>query len=280
MTATPPPNLTLYELVCKERLALETETGGIIHLITDEQAATVAKALYGAAAAVAPQLAKLTPAMTLDEFFPLVFAWVRGESGYDPACTDPNWPVVNGKPVVDTTQTPEQVFRHTDCGLGQIDGTELAGLFLDYSWEEQQAQAFDPEWAAIRMVATIVEDLAWGITSYDFFTAHGAKFPAIVTPWVIGAEAYNAGRSGALARAIATLGYSPAPTGASGDDFSIHEGTLILAADESDTDATETWKLVDGATQQNGTFLNYGQTVTSRWREYMEWVGATPTLGC
>jgi len=268
--------ITLYELVQQQRLALGplASTGGTIHLITDAQAVVVTKALYNAAVAIESKL--YTIGLTLDTFLPLLFAWVRGESGFDPACINPNNNLAKpGESAYDT-------FMHTDWGLAQVNGSILNGLLPDYPWEQQRDTALDPEWASVRMVATILEDLTWGAQTWHLLTsAWLGKFPPLVTTYTVGAEAYNKGKSGAAARAIKASG---AKAGVNGTDENLYvvEGDIksdwpvpLTAEEKAASNA-----LMETATEQNGTYFEYGQTVTSRWREYQALLGPTPVLGC
>ena len=257
--------ITLYELVCQQRLALGplATTGGQIHLITDAQAVTVTKALYAAAKAIEPKLASI--GLTLDNFLPLLYAWVRGESGFDPGCINPN----NDK--AKSGESAYDAFMHTDWGLAQVNGNILNGLLPDYPWEQQKDTALDPDWASVQMVATIVNVLTWGMLEWATFSSKGVSFPPIITKYTLGSEAYNKGKSGALARAIKTSGT---------DEFEVHDGSLIVASEASTADRAETAALAATAMLQSGTYLMYGQTVTSRWREYQELLGPTPVLGC
>jgi hypothetical protein len=263
--------ISLYELVCQQRLALgPMKSGGVIHKITDAQAVTVTQALYKAAMA-----ATLPPGITRGDFIALLFAWVRGESGFDPNCIDPN--LQDAKP----NETPYDTFLHTDVGIAQIDGSELVGLFPDFSWEQARDSALDPSWACPQMSATILAVITWGRQMAAFLGANGYPVPpdsddpvAPFTAFVLGAEAYNAGRTGALIQAFKALAI--AGLGNVAQNFAIHDGTIVLKKNAKPTDYTATSPVV---TASPGNLL-YGNTVRSRWVAYKALLGPVPVLGC
>jgi hypothetical protein len=252
--------MTLYELVLKERISIgPTDTGGIIHLITDEVAAAVTTALYNAATATPP-----AGTMTPGAFVSLLFAWVRGESGFDPQAIDPN------KDRAKPGETPQETFLHTDYGLGQYDGSELAGLFPDFEWEQQMARAYDITWAAPYMVYTVLNLLAWADAQYEAFRAHGVTCP--VSANILAFEAYNAGHSGALGRALKALD-------GKGASLAVAGGNIILATDATVEQLALTAEFISDAVLKDGTYFLYGHTVQSRWVEYLGLVGVDPVPG-
>lgn len=184
-----PTGLTLEQLIQRENLPFTSpRTGGVIHQIVASVCTQVAALIRRAASGAGIDVA-------------LLAAWIAGESRFDPAAFNPNRQ--NDKP----GQTPEQAFAHADVGIAQFDGAIIAGLpgMAGLTWQQQSVKALDPVWAVPQMARMIASLKAWGEEFDAQLRSFGVTEPIYGTPITLYGEAYNVGRGGAAARAIANL---------------------------------------------------------------------------
>lgn len=167
-------------------------TGGIIHLVDEttlmHEAALIEQGVQNAQ--------RLTISLAL--------AWITGESRFDCQAINPN------NQLAEPNESPLDAFKHADLGIGQFDGATLLAMpeFAGKSIEEIKAKAFDPNWA-IPYFCTYADDLlGWANDTMSGDAAISAACKG--DSRLLGIEAYNAGRTGAvrLARMGAPLTYA------------------------------------------------------------------------
>lgn len=205
-------------------------------------------------AATAQQVAQLLIAACTAETFsvPLAAAWIRGESRFDPNALNPNL-----QDAKHPNETPEEVFHHTDVGIGQIDGNSLAGLLPGLTWEQQRDKALDPTWAVPMAVKLMVGLFEWAKEQDAFLHRVGISPNYGLDYLLLCCEAYNVGKSGALARVVKGL-LSPG-------SLVIENGKLILRAEAQPASIAKTDALV--AALPNADY-GYGAALLKRYDSY------------
>lgn len=172
----------LVSLILSRSIALGPmfRTGGVIHKVSPAGAAAIA--------ALMREYAR--------EFgIPLSLAWsvADGESRSDQGAIDPNQFLA--KP----GETPQQTFEHTDFGIEQEDGSTAEGdpQFRGLTLAQMIAKLLDPAYGVRYICSTTAFNMAWAAKAFTADPSLKSKVPN-ADPNVLGAQAYNLGRNGAL----------------------------------------------------------------------------------
>jgi len=233
--------LSVLDLIKQERGSFgpSPRTGGVAKRVSDADAAVIASLIEQYA--VSP----LDPAM--------ICAWFRGESYFDPNCINPN----NQNAVAGEDELA--AFKHTDIGIGQFDGKELLDMLPTIPWQVAKAKALDPTWAIPQFARMASGLLAWAQKEDSFMRSRGVA--PVCTPEVLAFQAYNAGRTGALARVL-NASLEAAVT------FAIDNGILVLISDAAAYTSTKALR----AKITDSTF-GYGDGLNARWAHYKTLLG-------
>ena len=138
---TPKPDnvATAKQVILSQSMSLGPMpgTGGVIHKLSDADAQTIAELIVSNCAKY-PKLS-----------IPLMLAWIRCESDFDPKAVDPNqqnWP---------KNPSANDKLVNLDLGLAQFSWRTLAAMpdFKGMTSDEIQTQALDAEWSAGAMFA-------------------------------------------------------------------------------------------------------------------------------
>lgn len=155
-------------------------TGGVIHRDTPEEAVQVAKFLREYAPAFNVRLS-------------LTASVARGEGDFDPSAIDPN--NQDAKP----GETPEEALLHEDVGEEQEDVSTAEGdpAFKGLTLEQIIRELMNPDYGAKFICSVTAANIEWARQQF-------AADPSLLSivpfgdPEVLGVQAYNLGKNGAL----------------------------------------------------------------------------------
>ena|GEM_PF-4443117 len=188
-------NLASIALSSSVDLGPMPTTGGIIHAID----AAIADEIAALAVRYASQYGiKLS----------ILASYLYQESRFDPNAVNPN------KQLAKPGESELDAFRHTDSGLGQLDGETLLGMpeLQGQSLAEIEATAYNPDWAlntmcsiiaanATQIAAAVQADAALQKAVFDY-AGNDLR--------VVQANAYNEGDEGTLDALRAATASGPA----------------------------------------------------------------------
>lgn len=123
----------------------------------------------------------------------LVAALLDGESRFDPKADDPN--NQDAKP----GETADQAAQHADLGIEQEDISTAEGdpAFKGQTLAQIEAKLLDPDYGVHYVCSTLEDHLAWAARAFVDDVTLRDKVPN-GDPNVLGVQAYNSGKNGAL----------------------------------------------------------------------------------